>query len=190
MGLPIEGAPRINYLKGGGKTVAEPSPLAMRRQLEQYLDTAPVVDKDRVDEEIAAVRQKLGSETESLTRRALSGNPWEVARAHSEIEELLEPRPPLTTQRQPFRVGMTVQGLTLSDRKPRIIPEKGIIARALGKAVSLYKHVASSEVSGLKTADVNALINELREGDRERQLRTSREVLKITAPIEERTKKR
>lgn len=190
MGPKLERAQRIQIIRTGEKAPAVASTLAMHKQLGDFLDKTPTPDKDAVEEDLGLVRRRLGAEADGLAERALSGNAWEVARAQSEIGELLQPRPPLTTQHQPFRVGMTVQGLTLSDRKPRIIPEQGIISRALGKAIGLYRHVASGRVSGLKAKDVDTLVNDVRDGDREKQLRVSREILKITAPIEERTKKR
>lgn len=181
MGFPIEGAPRINYLKGGGKTVAGPSPLAMRIEQTAYIAANPVIDKDRVEEEVERVRRRLGSEAEELVVRAQSGNAWETVRALEAIRTVIDPvQAPTIQPTQPIEPVVTYERITEGSKTP----QTSRLDKAIGTVTGLYQRVASGLVTGLKFADIDRLLTELKQSKtRESALR---EVPKIAKPIEER----
>lgn len=193
MGLPIEGAPRINYLKGGGRTVAEPSPLAMRKEQAAYIAVNPVIDKDRVEAQVGEVRRRLGSKAEDLVTRAQNGNPWEVARAQSKIEELLQPSSSLI-QPGPAPVVPIMEHTTTQLITPEsLVKKKGersaldrVVDKGISGAVSLYRYIASGEIRGLRFRDVDILLEDLRDPDRRET--ATHEVGDIVTPIKEKVK--
>lgn len=181
MGIPLENAPRINYLKSGGKTTAEPSPLAMRREQAAFMAVTPIIDKDQVEAQVEEVRRRLGSEAEELAARAQSGNAWETVKALEDIRAVIDPlQTPTIQSAQPIKPIITYENVVEQGEATRT----SRLDKAIGTVIGLYQRAASGVTNGLKFADIDKILTELKQSNtRERALQ---EIPKIARPIEER----